>query len=277
MASDLRSKLMQKSNVIVKDNAQVLKTLGGGQSVDVSMILPNPKQPRIDFEKEDDNSLQELMDSIEAVGLRQPISVYDNEDGTYTLISGERRLRAFKALGIKQIPVFLDTKEDGSMLRIKALVENLARENLNPIESALSIAAEMEENGWTQEELAKKLAYSQSKISKLLSILKLSPSVQTKVRNLEYTVVSVLSELSRVDKSRQMAVLNHIINNKLVRDEALAYAKSKIESTVKEPLYKGTWGKVVENHTQVKIDLKMKHLNEEQKQAYEALLKTLRD
>lgn len=278
MASDLRSKLLQKSNIIVKDNAQVLKALKEEQSsVQIDKILPNPKQPRLDFDKGDDNSLEELKESIQSVGLRQPLCVYENGDGTYTLISGERRLRACKLLGMEQVPIYIDTKEDGSQLRIKALVENLARENLNPIESALSIQEEMQENSWTQEALAKQLGYSQSRLSKVLSILKLDSTVQERVKKLEYTVISVLAELSRIDSSHQAHILSQIISKKMSRDEAIEYVRSYMKLSKEPPILSGKWGKVTQGKGKIKLDIKLKQLNEKQTKAYEAFIKVLEE
>lgn len=120
----------------------------------VEDIIPNQYQPRNHF---DENSLAELADSIEANGIIQPLVVVANSDGTYGLIAGERRLRASKKIGLKAVPVILrDIKGDDELLEL-ALIENVQRKDLNPIEEAEAYEKLIDVFSYTQEEAAQKV------------------------------------------------------------------------------------------------------------------------
>ena len=146
----------------------------------VELISPNPRQPRQVFDEED---IEELASSIKEVGLLQPIVVrrIDDEEGTrYELIMGERRLRASELAGETTIPAIVRETDDGDLLR-DALLENLHRAQLNPLEEASAYQQLMADFGATQEELAKRIARSRPQIANTLRLLKLPPSVQKKV------------------------------------------------------------------------------------------------
>ncbi len=139
----------------------------------VDAIAPNPKQPRTVFE---DESLDALASSIREVGVLQPIVVRRAERG-YELIAGERRLRAAKRAGLATIPVVVRESDDAESLR-EALIENIHRENLNPIELADAFRELLEELGLKQETLAERLGMSRSHIANTIRLLQLPPDVQ---------------------------------------------------------------------------------------------------
>ena len=149
--------------------------------VDVAAIVPNPKQPRKEFEAE---AFAELVNSIRNNGILQPIVVrpLGEQDGQprYELIMGERRLRASKEVGLAKIPAVIRETEDNKMLS-DALLENLHRSNLNPLEEASAYQQLLEDFGITQEELADRLGSSRPKITNTIRLLRLPEQVQVKV------------------------------------------------------------------------------------------------
>lgn len=140
----------------------------------VNAVAPNPKQPRTRF---DDEAIQSLAASIREVGILQPIVVRRTGDGTYELIAGERRLRAAKVAGLATVPVVLRDSEDSELLR-EALIENIHREDLNPIELAEAFRALLEELGLKQEDLADRVGVSRSHIANTIRLLSLPLDVQ---------------------------------------------------------------------------------------------------
>lgn len=143
----------------------------------VDDISANPKQPRVAF---DDDELNELAESIKAFGVMQPVVVRPLEDGRYELIMGERRLRASQRAELTTIPAIVRPVEDNALLR-DALLENLHRSNLNPIEEAMAYQQLLEEFGCSKEELSARIHRSRPQISNTLRLLNLPTSVQTKV------------------------------------------------------------------------------------------------
>jgi len=145
--------------------------------VDINSIIPNPKQPRTIF---DADALAELSASIKEVGLLQPPVVRNMGNGTYELIMGERRLRASKLAGLKTIPVIIRQTPDNELLR-EALLENIHRSQLNPLEEGSAYQNLLNDFGYTHEELASKVGKSRSAITNTLRLLNLPPAVQRRV------------------------------------------------------------------------------------------------
>ena len=145
--------------------------------VPISSISPNPRQPRTVF---DDDALNELIASIKEIGILQPPVVRRVSEGRYELIMGERRLRAAKAAGLTTIPVIIRQTPDNELLR-EALIENIHRSQLNPLEEAAAYAGLLNDFGCTHDELATKLGRSRPLISNMLRLLNLPPTVQRKV------------------------------------------------------------------------------------------------
>ena len=145
--------------------------------VPISSISPNPRQPRTVFDEE---ALNELIASIKEIGILQPPVVRRVSEGRYELIMGERRLRAAKAAGLITIPVIIRQTPDNELLR-EALIENIHRSQLNPLEEAAAYAGLLTDFGCTHDELATKLGRSRPLISNMLRLLNLPPTVQRKV------------------------------------------------------------------------------------------------
>ncbi|RYD56278.1 MAG: ParB/RepB/Spo0J family partition protein [Sphingobacteriales bacterium] len=152
---------------------------GSIMRIPVDQIVVNPKQPRYDF---DEQALQELSESIKLHDIIQPVTVVKVGATQYQLISGERRWRASKMAGLKDIPAYIRTADDQQMLEM-ALLENLQRENLNAIEVALSYKRLMDECDMTQEQVAERMKKERSTVTNYLRLLKLPPDVQKAVRD----------------------------------------------------------------------------------------------
>ena len=147
------------------------------REVPVGDVVPNPKQPRQVF---DDEALEELTHSVREFGLLQPIVVREAADGQYELIMGERRLRASRAAGLETVPAIVRDTTDDAMLR-DALLENIHRVQLNPLEEAAAYQQLLEEFGATHEELASKIGRSRSQVTNTIRLMKLPVKVQTRV------------------------------------------------------------------------------------------------
>jgi ParB family chromosome partitioning protein len=135
----------------------------------VELIAPNPKQPRRDFDEE---ALGALAGSLAELGVLQPVLVRPRPGGTYELVAGERRWRAAQIAGLERIPALVRDREDAQTLEV-ALIENMAREDLNPVEEALACAALVEELGLTREEVGRRIGRSRVAVSNLLRLLDL--------------------------------------------------------------------------------------------------------
>jgi ParB family chromosome partitioning protein len=168
----------------------------GFLEVPVNAIAPNPKQPRTHF---DDEALAGLAASIREVGILQPLVVRRTDDGRYEIIAGERRLRAAKAAGLPVVPVVLRDSGDEELLR-DALIENIHREDLNPIEQAEAFKALLGELGLKQEELADRVGVSRSHIANTIRLLALPLDVQQLLTDDKITAGHARALLSLGDK-----------------------------------------------------------------------------
>ena len=153
------------------------KEVGQQNEIDINLISPNPKQPRTVF---DEVALKELMVSIKEIGILQPPVVREVSGGRYELIMGERRYRAAKAVGLKTIPVIIRQTPDNELLR-EALIENIHRSQLNPLEEGAAYAQLLSDFNCTHEELATKLGRSRPHLSNTMRLLTLPQSVQKRV------------------------------------------------------------------------------------------------
>jgi ParB family chromosome partitioning protein len=153
------------------------KEVGQQNEIDINLISPNPKQPRTVF---DEVALKELMVSIKEIGILQPPVVREVSGGRYELIMGERRYRAAKAVGLKTIPVIIRQTPDNELLR-EALIENIHRSQLNPLEEGAAYAQLLSDFNCTHEELATKLGRSRPHLSNTIRLLTLPQAVQKRV------------------------------------------------------------------------------------------------
>ena len=149
--------------------------------VPVAQIKANPNQPRREF---DPTALEELAESIRQIGIIQPITVRQMEDGTYQIIAGERRWRASQMAGLISVPAYIRTADDENMMQM-ALVENIQREDLNPIEIALAYQNLIEPYTLTQDKLSEKVGKKRTTIANFLRLLKLPAQVQMALQNKE--------------------------------------------------------------------------------------------
>jgi ParB family chromosome partitioning protein len=204
--------------------------------INIDEISVNPFQPRSNF---NNTSLQELSISIKNIGIIQPITVRKIENNNYQLISGERRLRACKELGLKNIPAYVREANDQDSLEM-ALVENIHRQDLDAIEIAISYQRLIEEINLTQEELSDKIGKNRTTISNYLRLLKLDPIIQSGIRDGFISMghgralINVNSNKDQLNIYKKIISKNLSVRNTelLVRD--LKGKPSKATSKIKE-------------------------------------------
>lgn len=205
----------------------VEQTTSGVLEVATNTIIPNPHQPRKHF---DHGALEELMSSIKVHGILNPLIVAPKDaSGKYTLIAGERRLRSAQTLGLKKVPVLIrDVKEQESLEL--AIIENIQRSNLNPIEEAAAYRRLMEEFNLTQEEVGKQLGKSRSTVANFLRMLDLPPEVQKAIGESKISVghAKILAGLPTAKE--QENYLNQILHNKMSVRELDQATKTKRKS-----------------------------------------------
>ncbi|MCQ2399512.1 MAG: ParB/RepB/Spo0J family partition protein [Clostridia bacterium] len=165
-------------SLIFEEDEKHTENGGGIQEIDISSIFANPNQPRKVF---DETALRELADSIAMHGVLSPIIVNKSGD-RYMIIAGERRFRASKLAGLNKVPVIVKTYNERQIKEI-SLMENLQREDLNPIEAANAMKALMNDYGLTQEDLADRIGKSRPAIANTLRLLNLAPEVMSMVSN----------------------------------------------------------------------------------------------
>ncbi len=187
----------------------VVENATGINRLSVDEIETNPKKPRRDF---DEKALQELADSIKLHDIIQPVTVSRMANGKYRLISGERRLRASKLAGLKDIPAYVRQANDQQLLEL-ALLENLQREDLNAMEIALSYKRMMEELDYTQEQVAERMGKDRSTVANFIRLLKLPPDIQLAVRSNELSMGHARA-LINVDTVDQQLYIYKEIKNK---------------------------------------------------------------
>lgn len=211
----------------------VVENVTGISRIAVEDIEANPKQPRRDF---DEKTLEELAASIKLHDIIQPVTVSKMANGKYRLISGERRWRASKLAGLKDIPAYIRHANDAELLEL-ALLENLQREDLNAMEVALSYKRMMEELNYTQEQVAERMGKDRSTVANFIRLLKLPPDIQLAVRSGDLSMghARALVNVDTIDK--QLYIFKEIKQKGLsVRQtEALVRNLYKQDGSVKKP------------------------------------------
>ena len=173
-------------------------------------VEPNPDQPRQDFDEEE---LQALSESITVHGVIQPLTVRELSSGYYQIIAGERRWRAARLAGLSEVPAVVVEADDKKAMEL-ALIENLQRQDLNPVEEALGYQSLMSDHGLTQEETASRVGKSRPAVANALRLLQLNPEVLEKVRSGELSagharaVLSLKSEKQQLDAARKIIALS---------------------------------------------------------------------
>jgi ParB family chromosome partitioning protein len=194
----------------------------GVSEISIDAIQPNPDQPRTHFDKE---SLHELAASIKTLGLIQPITVREVKDGHYQIISGERRFRASQLAGLTTIPVYIRTVGDEELLTL-ALVENLQREDLNPIDVAISLNRLMNELAVTQETLSEQVGKKRATVANYLRLLTLPAEIQVFVRESKLSMGHARALIGLPEEKLQLKIARKVI------DEGLSVRK--VEELVKK-------------------------------------------
>ncbi|NPA42660.1 MAG: ParB/RepB/Spo0J family partition protein [Chlorobi bacterium] len=192
-------------------DAGAKEILGSVMEIPLDRIRTNPYQPRTQFDRE---RLEELAASIRELGIIQPVTVKKEEDGTYTIISGERRARAARMAGLQSVPAYIRLADDREMLEM-ALVENIQREDLDPIEIALSFRRMIDELGLTQEQLSERVGKKRSTVTNYLRLLKLDPIIQSGIRDGFITMGHGRALINIEDPAVQLDIYRRIIEKNL--------------------------------------------------------------
>jgi ParB family transcriptional regulator, chromosome partitioning protein len=183
--------------------------VGAIANLEVKKIEANPFQPRSDFENE---ALEELAASIAEQGVIQPLTVRKLGYDKYQIISGERRLRAAKSIGLKEVPCYIRVANDEQMLEL-ALIENTHREDLNALEISISYQRLIEECDLTQEELSKKVGKKRSTIANYLRLLKLPAEIQLAIRERKISMGQARNFVNIDDREEQLKLFHEILSD----------------------------------------------------------------
>ena len=232
--------------------------------IEIDKIEPNPYQPRTEFNQE---SIEELAASIKAIGLIQPITIRPINGGRYQIISGERRYRASRMANLATIPAYIKETDDNGMLEM-AIIENIQREDLDPIEIAVSFSRLIEECNLTQEAMAERVGKKRATVTNYLRLLKLPAEIQLAIRAKKLTMGHAKSILGLESDKDKLKIANLIIEKGLsVRDAEAKVQKMngpKKERPEKETIELSenyfkiieTLGKYFDNNVSIKRDEK---------------------
>ncbi|MCQ2226393.1 MAG: ParB/RepB/Spo0J family partition protein [Bacteroidales bacterium] len=190
--------------------------------IEIDLIEVNPWQPRSDF---DEQQLEELAASIKEVGIIQPLTLRQLQNGKYQIVSGERRFRASKIAGLTTVPAYVREVDDDAMLQY-ALIENIQRQNLNPIEEAISYQRLIDECQLTQEQLAEKVSKNRSTVTNSLRLLKLPAEIQAGLREKKISTGHARAIISIEDEATQIMLYEQTVEN--------GYSVRHIEEIVRE-------------------------------------------
>lgn len=252
------SALLENSETDVTSKATVSAPAGSIALLDIEQVEANPFNPRNRFEQE---ALDELAASIKELGIIQPVTVRKLGYDKFQLISGERRFRASQLAGLTQIPAYVRIADDKTVLEM-ALVENIQREDLNPVEVALSFQRLIEECNLTQEQLSERVSKGRTTITNFLRLLKLPAEIQSALINKRITMGHARPLIALDDTAKQLELFKKIITDELtVRDvEGLAKETGKTPAGKKEKAEKGDDIKSAQNslsqYFNAKVDVK---------------------
>ena len=199
-----------------------VRTQGSSNLNEIALdqISPNPNQPRREFDEE---AMQELANSIREIGIIQPVTLRQMEDGKYQIIAGERRWRAAQMAGLETIPAYIRTVKDETVMEM-ALVENIQREDLNAIEIALAYEHLVETTGMTQEKISERVGKSRTAVTNYMRLLKLPAQVQMALKNKEIDMGHARALRSIDSPSVQIKLFKEIQKN--------GYSVRKVEELV---------------------------------------------
>lgn len=224
------SALLENADTDITSSSNGTGIVGSISTLPVSKIEANPFNPRTNFEKE---ALEELRNSIAIHGIIQPLTVRKLGRDKYQLISGERRFRAAQLAGLNEVPAYVRIANDQTMLEM-ALVENIQREDLNPIEVALSYERLIEECELTQDQLSQKISKSRSSITNHLRLLKLPAPVQTGVKQGQISMGHARAIVSAGEEEIQIELFERVVAENLSVREIEAIIRGEMVQR-KEP------------------------------------------
>ena len=227
----LSALLQESSNINSASDKNADKVVGSIIELNLDLIDVNPYQPRTYFDEE---ALRELASSIRELGVIQPITVRKLEGNKFQLVSGERRFRASKLIGNKTVPAYIRLANDQEMLEM-ALVENIQRKNLDPIEVALSYQRLIDEIQLTQEELSTRVGKKRSTVTNYLRLLKLDPILQTGMRDGFISMGHGRAMINVENTEDQLAIYEKILREKLSVRQTEELVKSLKTGTVAKP------------------------------------------
>lgn len=258
--TEKRSVLGRGLSALIDD--AYLKPEASINEIEIGLIETNPFQPRSHFDQE---AMEELASSIRQIGIIQPITVRKISDNRYQLIAGERRLRAAVIAGLSRIPAYVRTADDQSMLEL-ALVENIQREDLDPIEVAISYQRLIEECKLTQESMSERVGKKRSTISNYLRLLKLPAEIQLGLRTSRLSMGHARTLITIDDPAVQLVVYKKILDDSLtVRkiEELVRNLQSKRQQGGKEkdeaPKEHGQLQDQLKRYFQVGVQFKRNH------------------
>ena len=202
----------------------------GIRQIKISLVEPRPDQPRKVFDRE---QLQELADSIAEHGVIQPIIVVNGENGYYRIIAGERRWRASKIAGLTELPAIVRDYSELQAAEI-ALIENLQREDLNPIEEALGYRHLMDRFGLTQDKISERVGKSRSNVANMLRLLNLDPEIQSLLQSGKLSTGHARALLAVPEKELRLEIAERIQSEGLTVRQVEELAKKK-PATAKKP------------------------------------------
>ncbi len=211
-------------NALMLENS--VDSLASPKTLSINEIIPNKDQPRKTF---DEGALQELADSITQHGVLQPLLVRPLPAGGYQLVAGERRWRASRMAGLKEVPVIIKELSDIETMEI-AIIENLQREDLNPIEEAEGLQALIDRCGFTQEEVATSVGKSRPAIANSLRLLKLPLEIRDMTRNGKISAGHARALLAFDNEAIMLEVSQNIVNNNLTVRDVERLAKTSTRS-----------------------------------------------
>lgn len=266
MTSSIRTKLLNKTSKLSqdrpreKDHPAKLDNYedGGFHRVDLDIVQPDPNQPRKFF---DQQALEELAESIKQKGVLQPVIIRRDAEGKIFLIAGERRWRAAKMAGLTQIPAILKTKDNAMEI---SMIENLQRENLNPVEEADALQRMIDQHGYSQTKLATVIGKARTTINEILSLNRLPEEIKEECRNANLYPIRLLVEIAKQDSSKAMIQLFQTVKEgNLNSTKVRNITRKKIE---KVALGEGEIAiKKVKNLVSYLGSLKIEELEEEEK------------
>lgn len=196
--------------------------------VDLSLIHANPSQPRHEF---DEQALEELAESIRNIGIIQPITLRQEEDGTYMIIAGERRYRAAQLAGFESVPAYIRRVSDDAVMEM-ALIENIQREDLNAIEVALAYKQLQARNNLTQDELAQRMGKSRATVANFMRLLRLPAEIQLALKDRRLSMGHARALLSIEDAEQQVALYHMIAAQDLSVRKVEALVRDFIEGRI---------------------------------------------